>query len=118
MHWPPPYRLQRVRIDVYKRQVLWYVFMKQSQGGGTGKAMSFGKSRARMVKDDEKKITFADVAGLDEEKEELSEIVDFLKNPAKFVKLGARIPKGVPVSYTHLDVYKRQPYVQRQRCNA
>jgi cell division protease FtsH len=75
--------------------VLWYVFMKQSQGGGTGKAMSFGKSRARMVKDDEKKITFADVAGLDEEKEELSEIVDFLKNPAKFVKLGARIPKGV-----------------------
>lgn len=75
--------------------VLWYVFMKQSQGGGTGKAMSFGKSRARMVKDDEKKITFADVAGLDEEKEELSEIVDFLKNPSKFVKLGARIPKGV-----------------------
>lgn len=77
--------------------VLWYVFMKQSQGGGTGKAMSFGKSRARMVKDDDpsKKITFADVAGLDEEKEELSEIVDFLKNPAKFVRLGARIPKGV-----------------------
>lgn len=77
--------------------VLWYVFMKQSQGGGTGKAMSFGKSRARMVKDDDpnKKITFADVAGLDEEKEELSEIVDFLKSPAKFVKLGARIPKGV-----------------------
>ncbi len=77
--------------------VLWYVFMKQSQGGGTGKAMSFGKSRAKMVKDDDpnKKITFADVAGLDEEKEELSEIVDFLKNPAKFVRLGARIPKGV-----------------------
>ncbi|HHZ02147.1 MAG TPA: ATP-dependent metallopeptidase FtsH/Yme1/Tma family protein [Tissierellia bacterium] len=77
--------------------VLWYVFMKQSQGGGTGKAMSFGKSRAKMVKDDDpnKKVTFADVAGLDEEKEELSEIVDFLKNPAKFVKLGARIPKGV-----------------------
>lgn len=77
--------------------VLWYVFMKQSQGGGTGKAMSFGKSRAKMVKDDDpnKKITFADVAGLDEEKAELSEIVDFLKNPAKFVRLGARIPKGV-----------------------
>jgi len=77
--------------------VLWYVFMKQSQGGGTGKAMSFGKSRAKMVKEDDpnKKITFADVAGLDEEKEELSEIVDFLKNPAKFVRLGARIPKGV-----------------------
>ena len=77
--------------------VLWYVFMKQSQGGGTGKAMSFGKSRAKMVKDDDpnKKITFADVAGLDEEKEELSEIVDFLKNPGKFARLGARIPKGV-----------------------
>ena len=75
--------------------VLWYVFMKQSQGGGTGKAMSFGKSRAHMVKDDEKKITFSDVAGLDEEKEELGEIVDFLKNPSKFVRLGARIPKGV-----------------------
>ncbi|MDW5298658.1 MAG: ATP-dependent zinc metalloprotease FtsH [Sedimentibacter sp.] len=77
--------------------VLWYVFMKQSQGGGTGKAMSFGKSRAKMVKDDDpsKKISFADVAGLDEEKEELSEIVDFLKNPGKFVRLGARIPKGV-----------------------
>jgi cell division protease FtsH len=77
--------------------VLWFVFMKQSQGGGTGKAMSFGKSRAKMVKEDDpnKKITFTDVAGLDEEKEELSEIVDFLKNPAKFVKLGARIPKGV-----------------------
>ncbi len=77
--------------------VLWYVFMKQSQGGGTGKAMSFGKSRAKMVKEEDpnKKITFADVAGLDEEKEELSEIVDFLRNPAKFVKLGARIPKGV-----------------------
>ncbi len=77
--------------------VLWYVFMKQSQGGGTGKAMTFGKSRARMVKDDDpsKKITFADVAGLDEEKEELSEIVDFLKSPGKFVRLGARIPKGV-----------------------
>ena len=77
--------------------VLWYVFMKQSQGGGTGKAMTFGKSRARMVKADDpsKKITFADVAGLDEEKEELSEIVDFLKSPGKFVRLGARIPKGV-----------------------
>ena len=77
--------------------VLWFVFMKQSQGGGTGKAMSFGKSRAKMVKEDDpnKKITFADVAGLDEEKEELSEIVDFLKNPSKFVRLGARIPKGV-----------------------
>jgi cell division protease FtsH len=77
--------------------VLWFVFMRQSQGGGAGKAMSFGKSRAKLHKDDDpdKKITFADVAGLDEEKEELSEIVDFLKNPVKFIKLGARIPKGV-----------------------
>ena len=77
--------------------VLWFVFMRQSQGGGAGKAMTFGKSRARMIKDDDpnKKVTFSDVAGLDEEKEELSEIVDFLKNPSKFVKLGARIPKGV-----------------------
>ncbi len=78
--------------------ILWYVFMKQSQGGGgTGKAMSFGKSRAKLTKDEDpaKKITFQDVAGLDEEKEELSEIVDFLKSPNKFNKLGARIPKGV-----------------------
>lgn len=75
---------------------LWYVFMKQSQGGA-GKAMSFGKSRARMQKDDDpsKKITFDDVAGLEEEKEELKEVVDFLKNPSKFIKIGARIPKGV-----------------------
>lgn len=77
--------------------VLWFVFMHQSQGGGAGKAMSFGKSRAKMHKDDDpdKKVTFGDVAGLDEEKEELKEIVDFLKTPGKFVKLGARIPTGV-----------------------
>ncbi|WP_326911600.1 ATP-dependent zinc metalloprotease FtsH [Sedimentibacter sp. MB31-C6] len=77
--------------------VLWFVFMKQSQGGGAGKAMSFGKSKAKLHKEEDpsKKITFDDVAGLDEEKEELSEIVDFLKTPSKFVNLGARIPKGV-----------------------
>ncbi len=75
--------------------VFWFVFMQQSQGGG-GKVMSFGKSKARMHKDDpSKKITFADVAGLDEEKEELKEIIEFLKNPKKFIALGARIPKGV-----------------------
>lgn len=75
--------------------VFWFVFMQQSQGGG-GKVMSFGKSKARMHKDDpSKKITFDDVAGLDEEKEELKEIIDFLKNPKKFISLGARIPKGV-----------------------
>ncbi len=75
--------------------VFWFVFMNQGQGGG-GKVMSFGKSRAKLHKDDElKKITFADVAGLDEEKEELEEVVDFLKNPKKYNNLGARIPKGI-----------------------
>ena len=75
--------------------VFWFVFMNQGQGGG-GKVMSFGKSRAKLHKEDElKKITFADVAGLDEEKEELEEVVDFLKNPKKYNSLGARIPKGI-----------------------
>ena len=75
--------------------VLWFVFMQQSQGGGN-KVMSFGKSKAKLHKEDEKnRITFDDVAGLDEEKEELQELVDFLKNPRKFIELGARIPKGI-----------------------
>jgi cell division protease FtsH len=75
--------------------VLWFVFMQQSQGGGS-RVMSFGKSRAKLHKEDErKKVTFGDVAGLDEEKEELQEIVDFLKNPRKYIELGARIPKGI-----------------------
>lgn len=75
--------------------VFWFVFMNQGQGGG-GKVMSFGKSRAKLHKEDElRKITFADVAGLDEEKEELEEVVDFLKNPKKYNSLGARIPKGI-----------------------
>ncbi|SDY58237.1 ATP-dependent zinc metalloprotease FtsH [Tindallia californiensis] len=75
--------------------VLWFVFMQQSQGGGN-KVMSFGKSKAKLHKEDEKtRINFDDVAGLDEEKEELQELVDFLKNPKKFVDLGARIPKGI-----------------------
>lgn len=73
----------------------WFTFMQQSQGGGS-RVMSFGKSRAQLVKPEEgKRITFDDVAGLEEEKEELKEIVDFLKNPRKFIELGARIPKGV-----------------------
>ena len=73
----------------------WFSFMNQSQGGGKG-VMSFGKSRARLHKEEDmKKVTFADVAGLDEEKEELQEVVDFLKNPKKYVNLGARIPKGI-----------------------
>ena len=73
----------------------WMSFMGQGGGGGKG-VMNFGKSRAHMVREEDmKRVTFDDVAGLDEEKEELSEIVDFLKNPKKYVKLGARIPKGV-----------------------
>ena len=70
-------------------------FLQQSQGGGGNRVMSFGKSRAKMSTDDKKKVTFRDVAGADEEKEELAEIVEFLKQPKKFEELGARIPKGV-----------------------
>ncbi|MFZ5646091.1 MAG: ATP-dependent zinc metalloprotease FtsH [Bacillota bacterium] len=74
--------------------LLFFFLMQQTQGGGN-RVMSFGKSRARMVSDDKKKVTFADVAGADEVKEELAEIVEFLKNPKKFNELGAKIPKGV-----------------------
>jgi len=74
--------------------VLWFFFMQQSQGGGS-RVMSFGKSKARLHTEDKRKITFNDVAGAKEEKEELSEIVEFLKNPRKFIELGARIPKGI-----------------------
>ena len=75
--------------------VAFFVFIMRQQGGG-GKAMAFGKSRAKLAKqEDLKKITFKDVAGLKEEKEELEEIVDFLKHPAKYNSLGARIPKGI-----------------------
>src|SRR4029079_8133664 len=74
--------------------VLFYRFMRQVQGGG-GKAMSFGKSRARLLSESQNKVTFADVAGIDEAKDELEEIIPFLKDPKKFQKLGGRIPKGV-----------------------
>ncbi len=73
---------------------VWIFFMRQMQSGG-GKAMSFGKSRARLLSDQSDKITFEDVAGVEEAKEELAEIVGFLKNPKKFTRLGGRIPKGV-----------------------
>ncbi|MDH7500938.1 MAG: ATP-dependent metallopeptidase FtsH/Yme1/Tma family protein, partial [candidate division NC10 bacterium] len=73
---------------------VWIFFMRQMQGGGA-KALSFGKSRARLLSEKQNKVTFADVAGVDEAKEELQEIIDFLKNPQKFQKLGGRIPKGV-----------------------
>ncbi|TDJ05037.1 MAG: ATP-dependent metallopeptidase FtsH/Yme1/Tma family protein [Deltaproteobacteria bacterium] len=74
--------------------VIMVLFMRQIQSGGT-KAMSFGKSRARLLTEDQNKITFNDVAGIDEAKEEVKEIVDFLKNPKKFTDLGGRIPKGI-----------------------
>jgi cell division protease FtsH len=73
---------------------VWIFFMRQMQAGG-GKAMSFGKSRARLQSDQMKKVTFEDVAGIDEAKEELGEIIDFLREPKKFTRLGGRIPKGV-----------------------
>ena len=73
---------------------IWIFFMRQMQSGG-GKAMSFGKSRARLMTENTVKITFADVAGIEEAKEEVSEIIDFLKDPKKFTRLGGRIPKGV-----------------------
>ncbi|MGG4608302.1 ATP-dependent zinc metalloprotease FtsH [Providencia sp. Me31A] len=74
---------------------VWIFFMRQMQGGGGKGAMSFGKSKARMLTEDQIKTTFADVAGCDEAKEEVGEIVDFLREPARFQKLGGKIPKGV-----------------------
>ena len=73
---------------------LWIFIMRQMQSGGN-KALSFGKSRARLLSTQQKKVTFKDVAGVEEAKEELGEIIEFLREPQKFQKLGGRIPKGV-----------------------
>ncbi len=74
---------------------VWIYFMRQMQGGGRGGAMSFGKSKARLLSEDQVKTTFQDVAGVDEAKEEVGELVEFLRDPRKFQKLGGRIPRGV-----------------------
>ena len=74
---------------------VWIFFMRQMQGGGGRGAMSFGKSRARLMTEDKNRVTFADVAGVDEAKEEVQELVEFLQDPSKFEKLGGRIPRGV-----------------------
>ena len=74
---------------------VWIFFMRQMQGGGRGGAFSFGKSRARMLDESTNQLTFADVAGCDEAKEDVQELVDFLRDPSKFQKLGGRIPRGV-----------------------
>jgi cell division protease FtsH len=101
-----PYRLGNIKEDSWVMTAvlpalivvvgIFLLFMLMNrQGGGNAKAMNFGKSRARMSGPEDKKVTFADVAGLKEEKEELEEIVDFLKAPKKYIQVGARIPKGV-----------------------
>jgi cell division protease FtsH len=81
-------------LPVLALVVLWYVFYRQMQAGGS-KAMAFGKSRARLLSASQKRVTFKDVAGADEAKEELGEIIEFLRDPQKFTKLGGKIPKGV-----------------------
>ncbi|MDP2762939.1 MAG: ATP-dependent metallopeptidase FtsH/Yme1/Tma family protein, partial [Enterobacteriaceae bacterium] len=73
---------------------IWIFFMRQLQGGGKG-AMSFGKSKAKLIKEEKIKVTFKDVAGIDEAKEETYELIDFLQNPSKFYNLGGKIPKGI-----------------------
>ncbi|MQY51169.1 ATP-dependent zinc metalloprotease FtsH [Rhodocyclus tenuis] len=93
-----PSLLMNIFVSWFPMLVLigvWVFFMRQMQGGGRGGAFSFGKSKARMLDEANNTVTFADVAGCDEAKEEVSELVDFLRDPSKFQKLGGRIPKGV-----------------------
>ena len=82
-------------ISIVTIVIIFILFSGQSAGGSGSKMMNFGKSRAKLMSDNGRKMTFADVAGLSEEKEELEEIVDFLRNPKKYIEVGARIPKGV-----------------------
>jgi len=84
-----------IGISLFVIIFLFVMMTRQGGGGGNAKMMNFGKSRAKLMTNDQNHVTFNDVAGLDEEKEELAEIVDFLKNPVKYTMLGARIPKGV-----------------------
>ncbi|MGI4850076.1 MAG: ATP-dependent zinc metalloprotease FtsH, partial [Janthinobacterium lividum] len=94
----PPSFLSQIFISWFPMLLLigvWVFFMRQMQGGGKGGAFSFGKSKARMLDENSNSVTFADVAGCDEAKEEVQELVDFLKDPTKFQKLGGRIPRGV-----------------------
>jgi cell division protease FtsH len=94
----PPSFLSQIFISWFPMLLLigvWIFFMRQMQGGGKGGAFSFGKSKARMLDEHQNAVTFADVAGCDEAKEEVSELVDFLRDPTKFQKLGGRIPRGV-----------------------
>ena len=112
-HWLPQFEAKNIAIEVkdLKKDAFWWdilgyfmwalvpilllVFMWRNIGSGGSQAMSFGKSRAKMLVEKDIKITFADVAGIDEAKEELEEVVDFLKNADRYQKLGAKIPKGV-----------------------
>jgi cell division protease FtsH len=95
---PRPSLLMSLLVSAFPMLLLigvWVYFMRRMQGGGPGGVMGFGKSKARMLNQDTRRVTFEDVAGIDEAKQELEEIVDFLGNPDKFTRLGGRIPKGV-----------------------